>query len=134
MEKYVTSLELSMKLDKLIKDKKGTMFYWCEELIDSEIDNEAGHYITYDWMPIIQYNPIKNQRLRIVCRAYLTDELAEMLPNQSRELTIKLWKMEDVYWISYSKYDEDIHLIGGEKSLPEAIGLMLEYLLVNNLI
>jgi len=149
MEKYVTSLELSMRLDKLIKNKKDTMFYWVNWIREHEGAQEftylKSEYRIVDRHTVELYETERGICGSIICerglhvyKAYLTDELLERLPdslesNDGEEYYLKISKFGEDFTVVYSLFYDTLKSCMA-KSLPEALGLMLEYLLVNNLI
>lgn len=123
MEKYVTSLELSKRLKEL-GVKQESKFYWCH---NADYPNDNEEWLLYsvdDWN-----GTIKGLGFKETYSAYLTDELAEMLP-----VNFMINKMFDYYITAGVGLDSVGYIDEKSKSLPEALGLMLEYLKVNNLI
>jgi len=122
MENLVTSLDISKRLDALIKDKKETQFYWHW--------NDEGLVIDHCWVLVL--GRIDNKDIP----AYLTDELAEMLPKEVWGFPLTIRFDDDISTVFYSD-DRGAFLdkvFVKDKSLPEALGLMVEYLVINHFI
>jgi hypothetical protein len=136
MEKHVTSLEVSKRL-KALGVKQESEFYWVESQINHKWVIERKEMV----------------RLEIfgdsATSAFLASELGEMLPATIGNKTWLSWvksrnSFEDCYRISYDKWEHDkgaglmlikhVVDITMEKSMPDAFGLMLEYLIQNKLI
>lgn len=127
----VTSLELSKRLDKLLKEKGievETLFCWCSN-------------VGKDFMLIARdkkstYPNLFNHTIP----AFLSGELGELLPSwliaKGEVCYLEILKLEEGGWeVSYSPPAERCY--GGletAKTEAEARGLMYEYLLKNNLI
>lgn len=120
MEKHVTNLEISKKLKELgVKQKSG--FWW------SEWTKKHGDVYTLLYGGGGTREEFSH-RTEKVYSAFLASELGELLPDN---LSVKR-NAKDFYTCRLSFIDESHDEFG--KTMPDAMGKMLIYLLENNLL
>lgn len=146
MEKHCTSLELSKRL-KALGVKQESEFYWVESQINHKWVIERKEMV----------------RLEIfgdsATSAFLASELGEMLPDYTRELGnleigkcdtdhVSMERQDKRWWnVSYWTWEnaytgrhKDLYLerknshLQQSETLPDALALMLEYLIQNKLL
>ena len=116
LEQQVVSLELAKQLKEL-GVKQDSLFYW-----DTDYENGRVIFPNYE---VRELMPKLNNRVS----AFTVAELGEMLPNQSMDLTVKLYKGNDAYWAECHKWGKKNHLIGGEETEADARAKMLIWLI-----
>lgn len=156
LKNLVTSLRLSKRLDKLLKEKGievETQFYWVRNLnalewgqalskhrdratkdgaLPKEITDKLGTWV------LIRKEEAKDSGWGIV-PAFLSGELGELLPDYINPGDFKgcrslLIRHTDHGWIiEYGRQDGSILVDVRQMNLSECFGLMLEYLLKNDL-
>ena len=114
LEQQVVSLELAKQLKEL-GVKQDSLFYWSKQVDQIHWGLEHAKYFAVD----------KRQDVS----AFTVAELGEMLPNQSMDLTVKLYKGNDAYWAECHKWGKKNHLIGGEETEAAARAKMLIWLI-----
>lgn len=130
-KRKVISLDLAKEIAEVTKEKgvklPGSEYFWYQ------YDTNPPEIVS-----IVQvHNDIKSEEY-VICNAYDTFELFEMLPKSIKrsswlyDFNIEQNKKTLKYYPSYS--DEDIpYGEVGDKSIVKALGKMLLYLLKNNL-
>ena len=130
MTSHITSKELSERLKKLGVAQKSE-FYWAEYMRwkskGKQMVRAKNVWLLDRWGSVNgQGNPTGKE----VFSAFLASELGEMLPRYC-EVTFRQ-RAEDrvkLNWNCDGEFNET-----EASTLPEALGLMLEYLLINKLI
>jgi len=146
INQHVTSRELSERL-KEVGVEQYSQFYWAS-YFQYENNEGGGLKRVEDVWQVDAWGGVnggKNPTGKEIYSAYLSDELMELLPWRSKRmgavnqhnLTIqKITKFDkDMYRVMYVDEDKQIYSSGSlgadtdwQPSLPEALGLMVEYL------
>lgn len=137
LNQLVADLEYCKEIDKL-GVKQESMLYWVnfrKEWVDYE-DGRSPLYArsTYRIVEkkfIDQYredfkqapDEIGQVHGNRIYSAPTASELFGMLPNRSKEIDIEVYKSDDAYWCECWKYNALIMLIGGERTLSNAVAL-----------
>lgn len=119
-KKYVTSLKLSRELKEL-GVKQDSIFSWYK--------NEKGEVIKGRAYSEMELN-LGGAKWIKICSTFLSGELGEKLPKDINNDWLCISKAIDSWVIEY----QDLGLIEKAKTLAEAMGKMLAYLIKNKLI
>ena len=127
LEQQVTSLKLSKKLKRL-GVKQESLFAWGKSVVDMKTPKVF--YIDSCGLCGMKYSG------QMICSAFTPVELGEMLPEQIEDHNELICNLEMGRFYCNYIYEEDGSLFKRmeDKTEAEARGLMLEYLLKNNLI
>lgn len=136
MDKYVTSLEISLRLKELgVKQK--SEFVWGQRKYPDSIRKNSY------FKPDLFYGG--EDRLKVLCSAFLASELAEMLPEvvgkmgEEKHGGLTISKYKEAYAVWYCSAKDRTSIFGStltffEDRLPDALGKMLIYLIENHLL
>jgi len=118
LKNQVCSLELSKKL-KVLGVEQESLFYWLYSFGNNN----------YTLLEKTATNKLHDEDIS----AFTVAELGDILPSASVVLSLSFEKLDEYHWVTYSKRDRHIFMVGGIKSEANTRAKMLIYLIENEL-